>query len=87
MLDRAVWGRGPFGFHLTNVLLHMVNVLLLFVCGGVSVLLFLPAIGALAVPVAFVFLVFEVGLVATLQAFIFSILTSIYIGGAVAETH
>ena len=33
------------------------------------------------------FLVFEVGLVATLQAFIFSILTSIYIGGAVAETH
>ena len=24
-LDRAVWGRGPFGFHVTNVLLHMIN--------------------------------------------------------------
>jgi F-type H+-transporting ATPase subunit a len=47
----------------------------------------LAAIGALTFPVAFVFFVFEVGLVATLQAFIFSILTSIYIGGAVAETH
>jgi F-type H+-transporting ATPase subunit a len=37
--------------------------------------------------VAFAFFVFELGLVATLQAFIFSILTAIYIGGATAETH
>ena len=29
-LDRAVWGTGPFGFHVTNVLLHMLNVVLLF---------------------------------------------------------
>ncbi len=29
-LDRAVWGAGPFGFHVTNVLLHMLNVVLLF---------------------------------------------------------
>jgi F-type H+-transporting ATPase subunit a len=29
----------------------------------------------------------EVGLIATLQAFIFATLSSIYIGGAVAETH
>jgi hypothetical protein len=28
--DRAIWGTAPFGFHLTNVLLHMVNVVLLF---------------------------------------------------------
>ncbi|HUF46495.1 MAG TPA: tetratricopeptide repeat protein [Vicinamibacterales bacterium] len=28
--DRAVWGPAPFGFHLTNVLLHMANVGLLF---------------------------------------------------------
>jgi hypothetical protein len=27
--DRAVWGPEPFGFHLTSVLLHMLNVLLL----------------------------------------------------------
>jgi hypothetical protein len=25
-LDRVVWGSGPFGFHLTNVLLHMLSV-------------------------------------------------------------
>src|SRR5262245_1504483 len=30
-IDRALWGSTPFGFHLTNVLLHIVNVLLVFV--------------------------------------------------------
>jgi len=30
MLDAQVWGRGPGGFHFTNVLLHLANVLLLF---------------------------------------------------------
>ena len=29
-VDRALWGPGPFGFHVTNVLLHMLNVMLLF---------------------------------------------------------
>jgi Flp pilus assembly protein TadD len=29
-VDYAIWGGGPFGFHLTNVLLHVVNVMLLF---------------------------------------------------------
>src|SRR5258706_733785 len=29
-LDRALWGPAPFGFHLTNLLLHAVNVILLF---------------------------------------------------------
>ena len=28
--DRAVWGPRPFGFHVTSVLLHMLNVVLLF---------------------------------------------------------
>jgi F-type H+-transporting ATPase subunit a len=63
------------------------HLLLLFMGGGLAVLLGLAAIGELTFPVAFAFFVFELGLVATLQAFIFSILTSIYIGGAVAETH
>ena len=52
-----------------------------------AVLLGLAAIGALTFPMAFFFFVFEVDLIATLQAFIFSILTAIYIGGATAETH
>jgi tetratricopeptide (TPR) repeat protein len=29
-LDHALWGLEPFGYHLTSVLLHMVNVVLLF---------------------------------------------------------
>jgi F-type H+-transporting ATPase subunit a len=63
------------------------HLLLLFMGGGLAVLLGLAAIGELTFPVAFAFFVFELGLIATLQAFIFSILTAIYIGGAVAETH
>jgi F-type H+-transporting ATPase subunit a len=63
------------------------HLLLLFMGVGLAVLLGLAALGALTFPMAFVFFVFEVGLVATLQAFIFSTLASIYIGGAVAESH
>src|SRR5262245_4028608 len=29
-LDRAVWGPTPYGFHVTSVLLHCLNVVLLF---------------------------------------------------------
>jgi F-type H+-transporting ATPase subunit a len=63
------------------------HLLLLFMGGGLAVLLGLAALGALSFPLAFVFFIFEVGLVATLQAFIFATLSSIYIGGAVAESH
>jgi F-type H+-transporting ATPase subunit a len=63
------------------------HLLLLFMGGGLAVLLGLAALGALTFPLAFAFFIFELGLIATLQAFIFSILTAIYIGGATAETH
>ncbi len=63
------------------------HLLLLFMGGGLAVLLGIAALGVITFPAAFVFFVFEVGLVATLQAFIFATLTSIYIGGAVAESH
>jgi F-type H+-transporting ATPase subunit a len=63
------------------------HLLLLFMSGGLAVLLGLAALGALTFPVAFAFFIFELGLIATLQAFIFSILTAIYIGGATAESH
>ena len=63
------------------------HLLLLFMGGGLAVLLGLAALGALSFPLAFVFFLFEVGLVATLQAFIFATLASIYNGGAVADTH
>ena len=52
-----------------------------------SVLLGIAALGALTFPLAFAFFIFEVGLVATLQAFIFSTLSAIYIGGATSADH
>jgi F-type H+-transporting ATPase subunit a len=63
------------------------HLLILFMAGGLAVLLGLAALGALTFPMAFAFFIFEIGLVATLQAFIFSTLTAIYIGGATAESH
>jgi len=60
------------------------HLLILFMGGGMVVLLGIAAIGAITVPVAIVFFIFEVVLIATLQAFIFATLTAIYIGGATA---
>jgi F-type H+-transporting ATPase subunit a len=63
------------------------HLLILFMGGGLVVILGLAAIGALTLPVAIVFFVFEVLLIAGLQAFIFSVLTAIYIGEATAASH
>jgi F-type H+-transporting ATPase subunit a len=63
------------------------HLLLLFMGGGLAVLLGVAALGILTFPLAFVFFILEVGLIATLQAFIFATLSAIYIGGAVAESH
>jgi len=63
------------------------HLLLLFMGGGLAVLLGIAALGILTFPLAFLFFILEVGLVATLQAFIFATLTAIYLGGAVAEQH
>ncbi len=63
------------------------HLLLLFMGGGLAVLLGIAALGALTFPLAFAFYVFEVGLVVTLQAFIFTILSAIYLGGATSASH
>jgi len=64
------------------------HLLILFMGGGLAVLLGLAAAGILTVPVAIVFFLFEIGLISTLQAFIFATLTAIYLGGATsAEGH
>ena len=68
------------------------HLLILFMGGGLVVLLNFGVFGAaflglLTMPLAVAFFLFEVGLVATLQAFIFSTLTAIYLGGAVAKEH
>jgi F-type H+-transporting ATPase subunit a len=63
------------------------HLLILFMGGGLVVILGLSALGVITLPIAIAFFIFEVGLVATLQAFIFATLTAIYLGGAVAENH
>jgi F-type H+-transporting ATPase subunit a len=68
------------------------HLLILFMGGGLVVLLNLAiggsiVLGVLTGVMAVAFFLFEVGLVATLQAFIFATLTAIYLGGAVAESH
>jgi F-type H+-transporting ATPase subunit a len=68
------------------------HLLILFMGGGLVVLLNLAVAGSVVLglvtgTMAVAFFLFEIGLVATLQAFIFSTLTAIYLGGAVAAEH
>jgi F-type H+-transporting ATPase subunit a len=63
------------------------HLIILFMSGGLAVLLGLEALGIVTLPIGVALFLFEVGLVATLQAFIFATLTAIYLGGAVAEHH
>jgi F-type H+-transporting ATPase subunit a len=63
------------------------HLIILFMSGGIAVLLGLEVLGVLTLPFGVILFLFEVGLVATLQAFIFATLTAIYLGGAVAEHH
>jgi F-type H+-transporting ATPase subunit a len=61
------------------------HMIILFMAGGLAVILGLSFLGVLTLPAAFLIYVFELGLVATLQAFIFATLAAIYIGGAVTH--
>ncbi|HEV2770949.1 MAG TPA: F0F1 ATP synthase subunit A [Solirubrobacteraceae bacterium] len=63
------------------------HLLILFMGGGLAIILGLAALGWITLPVAWVFFLFEIVLIATLQAFIFATLTAIYLGEAVAEAH
>jgi F-type H+-transporting ATPase subunit a len=63
------------------------HLIILFMSGGLAVLLGVEALGIVTLPIGVALFIFEVGLVATLQAFIFATLTAIYLGGAVAEHH
>jgi F-type H+-transporting ATPase subunit a len=63
------------------------HLIILFMSGGIAVLLGIEALGIITLPFGVALFAFEVGLVATLQAFIFATLAAIYLGGAVAEHH
>jgi F-type H+-transporting ATPase subunit a len=63
------------------------HLIILFMSGGLAVLLGLEVLGVFVLPFGILLYLFELGLVATLQAFIFATLSAIYLGGAVAEGH
>jgi F-type H+-transporting ATPase subunit a len=61
------------------------HMIILFMAGGLAVVLGLHFLGWFSLPVGILIYLFELGLVATLQAFIFATLSAIYIGGAVTH--
>ena len=61
------------------------HLLIDFMAGDMAVLLGLPALGWFTLPLGVAIYLFECVLIASLQAFIFAILTSIYLGGAVSH--
>ncbi len=61
--------------------------MLLLVMLGLIFIFSSVALAALAVPVATGVYIFEVGIVVTIQAFVFALLSAIYIGGAIEPEH
>jgi F-type H+-transporting ATPase subunit a len=61
------------------------HLIILFMSGGLAVILGLQFLGWFTLPVGVAVYLFELGLVATLQAFIFATLTAIYLGGSVTH--
>lgn len=69
-----------FANMLTGHMLILVMFTIIFVVGS-------PLVGIGTVPVAIIFFLFEVGLVATLQAYIFAVLSGTYMGMATSHDH
>jgi F-type H+-transporting ATPase subunit a len=61
------------------------HMIILFMAGGLAVILGLSFLGWFTMPVGVAVYLFELVLIATLQAFIFATLAAIYIGGAVTH--
>jgi F-type H+-transporting ATPase subunit a len=62
----------------TMLILVMIGLFFIFEC---------YAFGVIAVPVATAVYIFEVAIVVTIQAFVFALLSAIYIGGAIEPEH
>ncbi len=63
------------------------HLLIGFMAGDLAVLLGLQIVGWFTLPLAIILFLFEAVLIAGLQAFIFAILSAIYLGGAVSSQH
>jgi F-type H+-transporting ATPase subunit a len=61
------------------------HMIILFMAGGLAVILGATWVGWVTLPAGIAIYLFELGLVATLQAFIFATLSAIYLGGAVSH--
>jgi F-type H+-transporting ATPase subunit a len=61
------------------------HLIILFMAGGLAVILGASWLGWFTMPIGIAVYLFELGLVATLQAFIFATLTAIYMGGSVTH--
>jgi F-type H+-transporting ATPase subunit a len=61
------------------------HLIILFMAGGLAVILGLQVLGWFTLPFGVLVYLFELGLVATLQAFIFATLSAIYLAGAVTH--
>jgi F-type H+-transporting ATPase subunit a len=61
------------------------HMIILFMAGGLAVILGASWLGWFTMPIGIAVYMFELGLIATLQAFIFATLTAIYLGGSVTH--
>jgi F-type H+-transporting ATPase subunit a len=61
------------------------HMIILFMAGALAVILGLSFLGWFTLPFGVLIYMFELGLVATLQAFIFATLSAIYLGGSVTH--
>ena len=61
------------------------HLIILFMAGGLAIIIGASWIGWGLLPIGVLIYLFELGLVATLQAFIFATLSAIYLGGAVSH--
>jgi F-type H+-transporting ATPase subunit a len=61
------------------------HMIILFMAGGLAVIIGASWLGWFTLPAGVALYLFELGLVATLQAFIFATLSAIYLGGAVSQ--
>jgi F-type H+-transporting ATPase subunit a len=68
---------------LAGHMLILVSIGLLFILSGVT----FWVVAVFSLPIGIAFYIFEVGIVVTIQAFIFAILTAIYIGSAIEPEH
>ncbi|HKU59348.1 MAG TPA: F0F1 ATP synthase subunit A [Gaiellaceae bacterium] len=68
---------------LAGHMLILVSIGLLFILTGITFWI----VAVFSLPIGIIFYIFEVGIVVTIQAFIFAILTAIYIGSAIEPEH